>query len=236
MPDPFTVGLKVDRLEHDLQAPVVRADIEKILSEAGIKAPLDSLLKGSEMKNQDVDKVCQAAYYPQAKAAAFELVSTTANPALIHAIVLYIGIATLGSGPATVPIFDAESSATKVMARLVKDLQPEARFHFVSAIANQLRFPNTHTHFYSYTLLHLFGPPSDDSGVLEVQETITRVLLERLLVHRPHPWGLIITLLEILKNPTYAFWEIPFVKAEPEVRKQLMARLSGNTNLSPPQG
>jgi CCR4-NOT transcription complex subunit 1 len=151
---------------------------------------------------------------------------------LIHAITLYIGIATLGTGPASVPIFDAESPATKVIERLVKDFHPEARFHFISAIANQLRFPNTHTHFYSYTLLHLFGPPNDDSLALEIQETITRVLLERLLVHRPHPWGLIITLLEILKNPTYTFWDLPFVKAAPEVRNLLLALLSNHTDSS----
>jgi CCR4-NOT transcription complex subunit 1 len=236
MPDPFTAGLKADRLEHDLQAPVIRADIAQILSEAGIKGAIDGLLKGSDMKNQDVDKVCQAVYYSEAKSAAFELIPTNANPALIHAITLYIGIATLGEGSASVPIFDAESPATKAIERLVKDFHPEARFHFLSAIANQLRFPNTHTHFYSYTLLHLFGPPNDDSLALEIQETITRVLLERLLVHRPHPWGLIITLLEILKNPTYGFWELPFVKAAPEVRKLLIARLSSNTNLLPLQG
>jgi CCR4-NOT transcription complex subunit 1 len=236
MPDPFTAGLKADRLEHDLQAPVIRGEIEQILSEAGIKEAMDNLLKGSEIKNQDMDKVCQVVYYPQTKSAGFEVVSTTANPVLIHAITLYIGVVTLGTGPVSAPIFDADSQATKVIERLVKDFHPEARFHFISAIANQLRFPNTHTHFYSYTLLHLFGPPNDDSLTLEIQETITRVLLERLLVHRPHPWGLIITLLEILKNRTYAFWELPFVKAAPEVRKLLMARLSSNTDFSPLQG
>ena len=103
------------------------------------------------------------------------------------------------------------------MARLVKDFNPEAKFHFISAIANQLRYPNTHTHFFSYALLHLLGPPNDDDEVLEIQQIITRVLLERLLVHRPHPWGLITTLLEILRNPIYGFWDLPFVKAAPEV-------------------
>ena len=34
-----------------------------------------------------------------------------------------------------------------------------------------------------------------------VQEQITRVLLERLIVNRPHPWGLLITFIELIKNP-----------------------------------
>ncbi|CAO2648002.1 Nn.00g089240.m01.CDS01 [Neocucurbitaria sp. VM-36] len=236
MPDPFTAGLKVDRLENDLQAPIIRADVEQMLIDTGIKSAVDSLLTDSEIRGQDVEQVCQAVYYPRAKSAAFELVPTKSDPALIHAITLYIGIATLGAGTVSAPLFDENSAAAKVIRRLVKDFHPEARFHFISAIANQLRFPNTHTHFYSYALLHLFGPPNNDSQALEIQETITRVLLERLLVHRPHPWGLIITLLEILKNRSYAFWELPFVKAAPEVRSLLENRFSGNANLSPIQG
>ncbi|OAL49612.1 Not1-domain-containing protein [Pyrenochaeta sp. DS3sAY3a] len=236
MPDPFTAGLKADRLDNDLQAPIIRADIDQILIDAGIKNVLDSLLKSSEFKEQDVKKVCQVLYYPQPKPAAFELVPTTANPALIHAVTLYIGIVALEVSVPNAPLFDENSAAAKVIERLVKELHPEPRFHFISAIANQLRFPNTHTHFYSYALLHLFGPFKDEPQALEIQETITRVLLERLLVHRPHPWGLIITLLEILKNRTYDFWELPFVKAAPEVRSILENRFSGNADISFSEG
>jgi CCR4-NOT transcription complex subunit 1 len=217
MPDPFTAGLKVDRLEKNLQAPIIRANVESVLIEAGIKATIDTLLKGSDIRQQDVEKLSNVVCYPQAKSTPFELVPTMADPALIHATALYIGIATLGADGVSAPLFDADGAAARLLERLAKDLQPEARFHLISAIANQLRFPNTHTHFYSYALLHLFGLSNNDSQQLEIQETITRVLLERLLVHRPHPWGLIITLLEILKNPNYAFWQLPFVKAAPEV-------------------
>jgi CCR4-NOT transcription complex subunit 1 len=236
MPDPFTAGLKVNRLEHSDQAPIIRADLEHILVDAGIKTTIDSLLKSLDFKQQDVDKLCHATYYPQAKSAAFELVETAADPALIHAMTLYIGITKLGPEGASSSGFDAESVSVRLLERLMKDFHPEARFHFASAIANQLRFPNTHTRFYSHVLLHIFGPPQNDAQQLEIQETITRVLLERLLVHRPHPWGLIITLLEILKNRYYSFWELPFVKAAPEVRSLLMDRLSGNANHSPLKG
>jgi hypothetical protein len=37
-------------------------------------------------------------------------------------------------------------------------------------------------------------------GMQEItQEQITRVLLERLIVNRPHPWGLLITFIELIK-------------------------------------
>lgn len=35
-----------------------------------------------------------------------------------------------------------------------------------------------------------------------IQEQITRVLLERLIVNRPHPWGLLITFIELIKVNT----------------------------------
>merc|ERR1712176_1513183 len=47
----------------------------------------------------------------------------------------------------------------------------------------------------------------------------TRVLLERLIVHRPHPWGLLITFVELIKNRRYAFWSRSFVACAPEVEK-----------------
>ena len=50
-----------------------------------------------------------------------------------------------------------------------------------------------------------------------MQEIITRVLLERLIVHRPHPWGLLITFIELIKNPRYRFWTCKFVRCAPEV-------------------
>lgn len=236
MPDPFAGGLKSDRLEEMRQAPVIRASIDKMLGGAGIKNVLDGLMTTSDAKMEDVERVCSATYFAAPKPAGFEQVPTTADPKLLHAIVLYIGTADLASQGSKAPNFDPASSAAKLLENLVKQLRPEAKFHFISAIANQLRWPNAHTHYFSHALLHLFGPPNKDPEHLEVQEVITRVLLERLLVHRPHPWGLIVTLLEILKNDgTYSFWSLPFVKAAPEVCTLLYRdqhKLTGSIRLS----
>lgn len=46
-----------------------------------------------------------------------------------------------------------------------------------------------------------------------------RVLLERLIVNRPHPWGLLITFIDLIKNPTYNFWKHDFVHCAPEIEK-----------------
>eukprot|EP01035_Chromulina_nebulosa_P020075 gene20075-26069_t len=52
-----------------------------------------------------------------------------------------------------------------------------------------------------------------------LQELITRVLLERLIVHRPHPWGLLITFMELIKNPRYGFWRKNFTHCAPEIER-----------------
>lgn len=52
-----------------------------------------------------------------------------------------------------------------------------------------------------------------------VQEQITRVLLERLIVNRPHPWGLLITFIELIKNPRYSFWKHNFTRCAQEIER-----------------
>lgn len=39
------------------------------------------------------------------------------------------------------------------------------------------------------------------------------------MAHRPHPWGLLITFIELIKNPRYDFWTRPFVKIAPEIER-----------------
>lgn len=45
-----------------------------------------------------------------------------------------------------------------------------------------------------------------------IQEQITRVLLERLIVNRPHPWGLLITFIELIKVPSEFCGHVSFLK------------------------
>lgn len=47
----------------------------------------------------------------------------------------------------------------------------------------------------------------------------SRVLLERLIVNRPHPWGLLITFIELIKNPQFKFMNHEFVHCAPEIEK-----------------
>lgn len=216
LPDPFTAGLKVDRIEEIRKAPNIAGDIITPLLRNHVKELLDSFLQNSDLSDDIITKIAEAAYKADSSNC-----EKSVDTSLLHALVLYVGesaISTAGSKGG--PSFVKESTQTLLMSKLTKELHPEARYHFLSSIANQLRYPNSHTHYFSYALLNLFGNDLADQQESDIRQQITRVLLERLIVHRPHPWGLIITLLQLLKNPVYMFWELPFIKAAPDVREQ----------------
>lgn len=48
-------------------------------------------------------------------------------------------------------------AALDIFQGLISDLDTEGRYLFLNAIANQLRYPNTHTHYFSFILLYLFA-------------------------------------------------------------------------------
>lgn len=85
--------------------------------------------------------------------------------------------------------------------------------HLLSSVVMHLRYPNAHTHWFSSLLLHLFLEVKDD----RFREVMTKVLLERFIVHRPHPWGALVTFIELLHNPKYDFWSKEFIRVAPEV-------------------
>jgi len=62
-------------------------------------------------------------------------------------------------------------------------------------------------------MLHLFLEMKDE----RFREIMTKVLLERFIVHRPHPWGALVTFIELLRNPKYEFWAKEFIRIAPEV-------------------
>lgn len=212
VPDPFTAGLKVDRLEEVRRAPRAAGDNLSVFVHSRIKDVVDNALMTNDISEESF-KLISDACKP------FSNIPTEDNRELLHALVLYIGESAISSiDQRSGPAFINDSPQATLMSKLARELHPDARYNFLSSVANQLRYPNSHTHYFSYALLHLFGTDVADEQASDVRQQITRVLLERLIVHRPHPWGLIITLLELLKNRSYTFWELPFIKATPEVR------------------
>ncbi len=211
LPDPFVTGLKVDRLEEMRKAPRIIGDCIGPLIRSNIKDVIDTSLSSNEISNDSLTHLASAVYISTEHGLAVD-------SSLLHALVLYIGqsaIATAGQKGGQP--FTSDSPQASLMTKLARELHPEARYYFLSAMAHQLRYPNSHTHYFSYALLHLFGTDLADQQESDVRQQITRVLLERLHVIKPHPWGLVITTLELIKNSDYNFFQLPFIKASPPV-------------------
>jgi CCR4-NOT transcription complex subunit 1 len=62
------------------------------------------------------------------------------------------------------------SAHTDILARVVAEVDSEGRYLVFNAMANQLRYPNSHTHYFSCMLLHMFI----ESDKEVVKEQITR--------------------------------------------------------------
>ncbi|BFZ65241.1 CCR4-NOT core subunit cdc39 [Saitoella coloradoensis] len=224
LPDPFTQGLKVDRLPEIRESPDISNDYLDIIEESGVKPSLDAYLANHQAKQTSdfpkllLTRVLAAPHALDVDSNFPEHVKV--DRFLLGAIVLYVGIdaikeanAKSNGGP---PSFQPKSAHMALLTTLFDELNPEGRYYFLGAIANQLRFPSSHTHYYSCVLLSLFSNANDD---VSSKEQITRILLERLICNRPHPWGLLITFTELLKNTHYNFWALPFIKSAPEVER-----------------
>ncbi|XP_066906424.1 CCR4-NOT transcription complex subunit 1 isoform X2 [Halyomorpha halys] len=211
LPDPFTPNLKVDMLSEISNAPRVLTEFTLMIQPPSFKKELDTYLKARAPVTflSDLRSNLQVSNEPGLRY----------NITLMNALVLYVGTEAIqyirkkGLTPNMSTI--AHSAHMDIFQNLAVDLDTEGRYLFLNAIANQLRYPNSHTHYFSCTLLYLFAEANTEA----IQEQITRVLLERLIVNRPHPWGLLITFIELIKNPTYKFWNHEFVHCAPEIEK-----------------
>ena len=208
LPDPFTPNLKVDLLPEITQPPRVLTDFVGILNERGIRQRLDTYLAHPNNKEEFMHFLLSS----------LSPTGGQLNTVLTTSVVMFVathGIAQQQQQQqqqGTKPSLQL-SVALEIFQILVEELNPEGRYHVLNVMVNQLRYPNNQTHYFSCVLLTLFQESSNEL----LQEQITRVLLERLIVHRPHPWGLLITFIELIKNPCYSFWHRSFTHCAPEI-------------------
>jgi CCR4-NOT transcription complex subunit 1 len=228
LPDPFTPQLNVDRLPEAQTSPNILSAFGQALVEFKLKADLETYLKTGQPVKFVPELPERLKLQPPAPGA---LPPQKYNVPLINSLVLYVGVFAIAqltpllqqqqvqkqSANLMSTLTQSASSLTSLnlFKRLINDADPEGKYLILNAVANQLRFPSTHTHFFSCLLLYLFQEAGSDL----TREQITRVLLERLIAHRPHPWGLLITFVELIKNKTYRFWDYSFTNCAPEIHR-----------------
>ena len=171
LPDPFTPNLKIDLLPDISKSPVVLSNVAGPLT--AMRSELDNYLKNhhpTEFLHGLLPRLCKDG-------------TQEIDVARVNALVLYVGmhaIASLQNSQISQSL--AHTAEIEILKKLM-DFNDGGRYISLNAIANQLRYPSSHTHYYSCVMLFLFSEAKDEG----VREQVTRVLLERLIVHRPHP-------------------------------------------------
>ncbi|KAJ2197808.1 CCR4-NOT core subunit cdc39 [Coemansia sp. RSA 522] len=207
LPEPLTPNLKIDLLAEITQSPDIPYDHAVPLERVGLRTGLEAVLSLQRAPAEFASGVMAALH---SDGAHYDVAAV--NAFVLHALVRITQATDDAAREA------AQRMALELFCAVLSGADPEGRYLVVSAIANQLRFPSTHTYLGSRMVLALFSK-SDDV----VCECIARVLVERILVNRPFPWGLLVTLIELLRNPFYAFWNHSFTRESPQIAEILTA-------------
>ena len=109
--------------------------------------------------------------------------------------------------------FQLTSRAVSFLQGLVDELEPEGSYLLLNSMAVHLRHPNTHSQWFSQWFVHTFASASTKEYT---KEQIVRVLLERLVAYRPHPYNIIATFVQIMQDEGFANYS--FVNKSPQVK------------------
>jgi CCR4-NOT transcription complex subunit 1 len=201
--DPISRNFKIDQLPEISQSPLVLSNVVGPLM--SFKNELDGYL-GSQQP---------AGFLTALVSRLRKEGSSELDPPKVNSLVLYVGMQGLVRLQNDHIASNLGRSPEMEVFQKLMEQDDHGRYISLNAIANQLRYPSSHTHYFSCVMLYLFNETKDES----VKEQITRVLLERLITQRPHPWGLLITFIELIKNTKYQFWSYPFTRCATEIEK-----------------
>ncbi|KAI9030832.1 CCR4-Not complex component, Not1-domain-containing protein [Phycomyces nitens] len=202
LPDPFKPDSQSDDLPEYKEQPVLDTGYARVLQENGFKDEIDQYVKDN---GKDVAFLSKALKNIKNDTEGSEI-----HQEVLAAFVLYIGSKVVETSESNVPM--ENNVAVGVFRYLLANFESEGRYILLNDIADHLRYPNSHTHFFSKALLFLFEDQPET-----VKEQITRVLLERLIVNRPHPWGLLASFIELIKDPD--FWNHEFIRCSPDIER-----------------
>ncbi|KAM5346511.1 hypothetical protein ACJ41O_009516 [Fusarium nematophilum] len=218
----FTENLPPNAKPDDTNVhPHLVSDATTVLRDAGLLGVIDQALQSGPSEDI-VANITHAMTHNAPRATTYGHVPVVANIPVIDAVSIYIGqhAADQVAQTGTPMTLSGDEHEVSTLSLIIHELPPEAKYYLLVSVVNQLRFPNAHTDFFSQALLYIFGKDLNDPEETEIRQEITRVLLERLVSFWPQPWGLLYTVVELLKNEKYMFFDLPFIKATPEVAEK----------------
>ena len=171
LPDPLTPNLKVEMIgETDTPAPRIAFPYTNNIP-LKLKSALDSYIRMrqpvaflGDLRSYLVVSPDPGCHY---------------NIQLMNALVMYVGALGINAlkGKNLIPSLatltdSSHSPHSDIFQSLAADLDSEGRYLFITAVANHLRYPNSHTHYFGCALLNLFSEANSDL----IKEQITRYL------------------------------------------------------------
>jgi CCR4-NOT transcription complex subunit 1 len=163
-PDPFKVNIKIDMLNDISIPPTISFHYSMNIQPGKFKFNLDSYLRTrspvtflSELRSYLQHGSDPGSHY---------------NIRMLNALVLYVATQALATLNNKQPLMSSitHTAHMDIFQNLAVDLDTEGRYLFLNAMANHLRYPNTHTHYFSYTILYLFAEANSEA----LQEQIVR--------------------------------------------------------------
>ena len=234
LPDPLQPGFLIEQMPEVAKSPVVLSDYTAALSTAELRASLDQYLSSREPVGLVATLKEKLMMPAKAVGEIHDPFETGYNVSLMNSLVMYVGVVALNQAKAQTGgvKFQAEAAPAQLLEQLLHELGPEGRYGLLSAVVLQLRYPQAHTFWFASFLLHAFGASRDAI----VKEQVARCLLERIVVVRPHSWGVIYTFNKLLTEPEYGLMEQEFIRNAPvEVQHMFKIAQSSTAQVPPPQ-
>lgn len=166
-PDPLAANFKIEMLNDISTVPSVACPFAQNIQPPKFKANLDSYLRTrapvtflSELRSYLQQGADPGSHY---------------NIRMLNALVLYVAtqaLSTLSNRTNGQPFMSliTHSAHMDIFQNLAVDLDNEGRYIFLNAMANHLRYPNAHTHYFINTLFYLSAEANSEA----LQEQIVR--------------------------------------------------------------
>ncbi|CAK7347841.1 unnamed protein product [Dovyalis caffra] len=177
LPDPSTPNLKIDLLPEIREPPHILSEVDAVLKAKQMKADVDEYLKTRQQGSSFLTELKQRLLLSSSEAAS---AGTRYNVPLINSLVLYAGMQAIQQLQARTPHGQSAGNTVPLAVFLV-----DAALDIYQTLILDLDTEGRYLFLNAQEI---------------IQEQITRVLLERLIVNRPHPWGLLITFIELIKS------------------------------------
>jgi CCR4-NOT transcription complex subunit 1 len=119
------------------------------------------------------------------------------NQPVVNAFVLFVPWMIYKSNDDYPKINEWKMASYGLFWKLLVSSNQQMRETLLNSIINQIRYPNPITFYFTNLIFYIFSVPSSDDNLLE---QIIKIFIDRLIVDRPHPWGIMYAFIELIKE------------------------------------